>query len=194
MLQRAVLPLLSLLFVFALSSCETEGVDALPKATQQGLNKMGCLLDGKAWLPYTDPVQQGGNQSPVVAYWRVHDQGRISLTLFFNRDRQPKLVDSSVSFFIRDIMGPATLALNRPANPQLTSANPDYGTYSNHDETPDLDYLTGPTATGQLTITRFDTTARVVSGTFAFTGRADDNSGRTVQVSEGRFDMQMERR
>ena len=34
-----------LLLVLALSGCEKEGVDALPKPTQKGLNTMGCLVD-----------------------------------------------------------------------------------------------------------------------------------------------------
>jgi hypothetical protein len=189
-MKTVFLSLLGLLL--ALSGCEKEGVDALPKATQQGLNKMGCLLDGTAWLPYRDPVQQGGNRPPMVAYWQRHDQGRVSLTMLFTRDSQPKRFASDVYLFARNVTGPTALALNQPADPQLTSANPSYGAFINGEETPDLDYLTGPTATGQLTITRFDTTARVVSGTFAFTGRAAD--GRTVAVSEGRFDAQMERR
>ncbi|OGX86509.1 hypothetical protein [Hymenobacter glacialis] len=191
-MKQMALSLLSL--ALTLSSCEKEGVDALPKATQKGLNKMGCLVDGKAWLPYRDPVQQGGNRPPMVAYWQRREQGRVSLTMLFMRNTRPKRFGSLVYLFVRDITGPSTLALDQPANPQLTSANPAYGAFINTDETPDLDYLTGPTATGHLTITRFDTTARVASGTFAFTGRADDNSGRTVQVSEGRFDVQLERR
>jgi hypothetical protein len=128
----------------------------------------------------------------MVAYWRRHDQGRVSLTMLFSRDRQPKRVASRVSFFVRDITGPVNLALNQPANPAFTSANPAYSSFINSDEHPDLHYLTGPMATGELSITRFDTTARVVSGTFSFTGRAND--GRTVAVSQGRFDVQLERR
>ena len=190
MTPRAALSLLALLP--ALSSCDKEGVDALPKATQKGLNTMGCLLDGTAWLPYRNAARQGGTLPPMVAYWRRHDQGRISLTMLFMRDREPQRFASSISFYAPTITGPVTLALNQLARPSATSANPAYGLFSNEDETPDLDYLTGPAATGELVITRFDTIARVASGTFSFTGRADD--GRTVAVSQGRFDVQLERR
>ncbi|GAB3304168.1 hypothetical protein GCM10027348_32750 [Hymenobacter tenuis] len=177
-------------FLLALSSCEKEGVDALPEATQEGKNKMGCLVDGKAWKPYEAP--QLGAKDPFTVYWSLRDQGHVALTLSFSRDSQPKLIASGIYFYVPNIKGPSTITLDQPGTPSQTSANPAYGNFINHDATPDLYYLTGPTATGQLTITRFDTTARIVSGTFAFTGRTDEGS--TVQVSEGRFDMQMERR
>jgi hypothetical protein len=37
-------------------------------------------------------------------------------------------------------------------------------------------------------ITRIDTSARIISGTFQLTLKAMDGSGRTVKLSEGRFD------
>lgn len=48
-------------------------------------------------------------------------------------------------------------------------------------------FLTGPTATGSLTVTRFDTVARVVSGTFDLTVQ-EETSPETHQLTQGRFD------
>ena len=188
--RAALYPLaLSLL----LSSCEKTGVNALPEATQTGRNTMGCLLDGTPWLPYRNAALPGSIslRPPVLAYWRVHDRGRVSLDLYFSRDRQPGRYISSVSLYAPAVTGPATLALNQR---RRTVPEPPNGSFSNADETPDLTYFTGPAATGELVITCFDTTARVVSGTFAFTGLADDASGRTVALSQGRFDVKLERR
>lgn len=43
-------------------------------------------------------------------------------------------------------------------------------------------------ATGELTITRFDLKARIVSGRFHFIG-IDSETGRQVHVTDGRFDV-----
>ena len=49
------------------------------------------------------------------------------------------------------------------------------------------DYLTGPTSPGEVTITRFDTVARVVSGTFEARLR-EYNGPDSVRITKGRFD------
>lgn len=49
------------------------------------------------------------------------------------------------------------------------------------------EYLTKPTITGEMKITRLDEINRIVSGTFWFD--AINSSGVKVQVREGRFDM-----
>ncbi|MBC8085548.1 MAG: hypothetical protein H7Z21_20305 [Hymenobacter sp.] len=47
--------------------------------------------------------------------------------------------------------------------------------------------LTGPTATGTLIVTRFDTVARVVAGTFELTVQ-EEISPETHQLTAGRSD------
>ncbi|AII51801.1 DUF6252 family protein [Hymenobacter sp. APR13] len=185
--MKPAFTLLTLLLVFLSASCKKEEVDALPKATQEGKNTMGCLVNGKAWKPYEAPKLGAGD--PFNVYWRVGN-GRIRLTMFF--DRQTDGDASAIYIYVPDISSPGLIELNQPANPMLTSANPSYGSYIDTQSAPDITYLTGPTAIGQLNITRFDTTARIVSGTFNFTGRAANGSA--VQVTEGRFDMRLERR
>lgn len=177
------------LLALTLAGCKKNEVDALPKATQEGKGTMGCLVNGKAWKPYGAP--QFGSANPYAVYWRLRDNRRqVSLTLFFTRQADDR--PSSMDFYVPNVSGLGTITLDQPADPIITSANPAYAYYSISNIYPNPAYLTGPTATGNLTLTRFDTVARVVSGNFAFTGRAAD--GTTVQVTDGRFDMCLERR
>ena len=73
-----------------------------------------------------------------------------------------------------------------------------YAAFTFHKPSPDQELFTGPDTPGRVVVTRFDTLARVVSGTFEFTavevsGGLTGNgtpvpSGKTVRVTEGRFD------
>ncbi|UOQ52052.1 DUF6252 family protein [Hymenobacter cellulosivorans] len=86
-----------------------------------------------------------------------------------------------------DLRSASTFVLDQPANPQLASSNPAYGSFTFAKPSPEQVLLTGPSATGQLVITRFDSVARVVAGTFEFTAH-EASGGATVRVTEGRFD------
>lgn len=185
--MKSYFPLLAALSLLTTTACEKDEVDALPKATQEGKNQMGCLVNGKAWKPYA-AIQFSGTD-PFAVYWRVGN-GRVRLTMLFSR--QSEQDPSDIYFYVPSISGAGTFDLDQAADPVRTSSNPAYAFYSVSNIYPNPTYLTGPTATGQLTITRFDTTARIVSGTFNFTGRVAD--GGTVEVSKGRFDMRLERR
>ncbi|RSK37186.1 hypothetical protein [Hymenobacter metallilatus] len=178
------------LLLLTLAACKKDEVDALPKATQDGRGTMGCLVEGKAWTPYIAPQLGGG--SPYVAYYRYRTSPGVALTMLFTRNARDKTPASSIYFFLPNTVGPGSVALDQPADPIRASFNPAYANYSDYKTGLQVDYLTGPTAPGTLTLTRFDTVARVASGTFSFTARALDGS--TVQVTDGRFDVRLEKR
>ncbi|HEX8350348.1 MAG TPA: hypothetical protein VF598_10330 [Hymenobacter sp.] len=52
-------------------------------------------------------------------------------------------------------------------------------------------FYTGPDAVGGVTITRFDTVAHVVSGTFDLTVQ-EENGTETHQLTDGRFDLTLD--
>lgn len=173
------------------AGCKKDPIKALPKATQEGKNTMGCLVDGKAWTPKgSDGGLVGGSAvPPISAQWRRQRRNGLGgqLTLDFRR-RSKEETKSDVRFFVPKLTQPASIALDQNANPYLGGTNPAYGLYTFYDNLSDPDYRTGPDASGTLTITRFDTVACIASGTFSFTAR-DAASGQTVQVTEGRFDV-----
>ena len=69
----------------------------------------------------------------------------------------------------------------------VTSGPIGYAGFSFYRPNPDRELFTGPDTPGRIVVTRFDTVARVVSGTVEFTAR-HDAGGKTVRVTEGRFD------
>jgi hypothetical protein len=94
----------------------------------------------------------------------------------------------NVDFFIPDIQRAGTFQLDQPASPVLGYRNPAYGVYVVDRPTPIRIFSTGPSATGTLIITRFDTIARVVSGTFEMTVK-EEVGPETHQLTQGRFDL-----
>ena len=79
-----------------------------------------------------------------------------------------------------------TFVFDQTPRPNVVSGPIGYAsfTFSKH---PRRELFTGPDSPGRVVVTRFDTSAHVVSGTFEFTARQVPG-GTLVRVSEGRFD------
>ena len=163
------------------ASCQKDPVDPLrdlPEATQTGANTIGCLVNGQRMEPVTDAF----NADPIHVI--RFPSGRLEVYFTHNKGKLNRLIILSVP----RLRQAGTYALNQPANPSFPTINPAYGYYSTYNPEPDSRYLTGPTARGQLIVTRFDSVAQIVAGTFEFT--AQHTSGPdTVRVTHGRFDL-----
>ncbi|RTQ48497.1 hypothetical protein EJV47_16125 [Hymenobacter gummosus] len=152
-------------------------VEKLPRATQEGKNTAGFLLDGRAWLPSASDLTASG---PVGA----RREGR-SLTVYMVRNGSSS-ERVTVNLFLPEIFIAGAFLLNRTPNISL-GYRPAHGLFSQYAAFPNGYYFTGPDAVGELVVTRFDTVARVVSGTFEMRVR-EPNTGQTRQLTQGRFD------
>ncbi|GAA3932842.1 hypothetical protein [Hymenobacter algoricola] len=183
--MKTHLTLLLALGILSISACKKDKNDpnGLPPATQEGKNTAGFLLDGQPWLP--EWKTNLSVNSPVDASWQRTVKGR---SLRFGFTRQNDSESNHLDFFVPHIRQTGTFELNQPASPTLGDRNPAYGIYVMAKEVPDRLFLTSPTATGTLTVTRFDTVAHIVSGTFELTVQ-EGKSQETHSVTEGRFDL-----
>ncbi|WP_400192895.1 hypothetical protein [Hymenobacter sp. B81] len=177
--------LLTATLLLLLWGCKKEKtpLETLPPATQQGLNRMGCLIDGAAWQP-----RPGGLFAPTpigVSRWPV--EGHTTLSFIRFEDGGDK---SSVSLYVPRLRQPGTYALDQFAVWTNTWRNPPYGQHVIEGEVPGThrDFYTGPEATGTLVVTRLDTVARIVAGTFEMTVR-EAATGETKRLTHGRFDL-----
>jgi hypothetical protein len=181
--MKPTFSLFSLLLVF-LIACKKEQteLEKLPDATQTGSGDAGFLLDGQAWLPEGSPGGIFGGSGGFKARWSRTASGR-SLELVFSRDSDR----TGLNMFVPNIRQVGTFQLNQLASPVLGYRNPPYGLFAMTKPVPDRYFLTGPTATGTLTVTRFDTVARIAAGTFEMTVQ-EETTPETHQLTEGRFD------
>ena len=169
--------ILILISFFILSCCNKDDdtpiaeIDKLPPATHTGANTVGCLLDGKAFLP--------GNFNNSTNCFYQFVNGEYYFTLAFRKtDNDNILTGIDVGTNEKQIFQNETYELIEYA-PNNASAAYIYGTFENS---------TSSIHKGQLTITKLDEINHIVSGTFWFD--VLDTYGVVHQVREGRFDMQ----
>ena len=169
--------LLLLLTTFALSCCNKDDdkpiaeIDKLPPATQTGANTVGCLLDGKAFLP-------GNFPNSTNCFYQFVDGNYYFALALRKRDSQNNLIGLDIGTNAKQIFQNETLVLLEYL-PDNASAAYIYGTFQN---------FTNNIHTGELTITKLDEINHIVSGTFWFD--VQDSNGVVHQIREGRFDMQ----
>lgn len=165
------------------AACKKDDPNALPDATQEGSNTAGFLLDGQPWLPKGSTL--GSNVSGVSATWNPASKQR-NLRIGFGRYNDEDI--TSFGFYIPYIKQSGIVKLDQNAPLYLGNDNPAYGLYLIHRPSPDRYFLTTSTSRGQVIITRFDTIARVVSGTFEAQVREDGGTA-THTITQGRFDV-----
>ena len=174
--------------------------DKLPAATQTGANTAGCIVDGLTWVPRREGFLFGGNYSPIDVQWGKVRGGRhpLALVLIKNIDDVTQVHgETSLHLYLPDITQPGTFVLDQPANPSVVNGPTAYADF-HFNRSPTKQLRTGPGAPGRLVVTRLDTVARVVSGTFEFTpaevtsGLTGNGTpvpgGKTARITEGRFD------
>jgi hypothetical protein len=177
--MRKILSLLLILFLF--SSCDKDGnlineKEKLPPITNSGANTVGCLINGKVFLPH-----QSGINPSVNCFYQI-EGGEQYFVMDFADLRKGK--SERVVLMLRkvDVKEGELYKLNTKFTiaPELTGA---LGVYSSAESQL---FYTNETVTGELKITRLDESKSIIAGTFWFDAVSD--KGEKVQISEGRFD------
>ena len=153
-------------------------INQLPPETQTGAGTFGCLVNGGVFKPKGSPF---GGSIKSCAYQRINDgyyfqlsaknSGDILTSVSIHTDSLP--IEENKIYILENFFEKQTAS----------------GRYfiSNNSNMTFTEYLTTSSITGELKITKFDETQRIVSGTFWFD--AVNDKGEKVQVREGRFDM-----
>ena len=97
--------------------------------------------------------------------------------------------ESEFEILVSGITGPGTYQLNNTVG---LPASVSYGYYVKRNFSPENEWLTSATYTGSVTLTRLDTVAKVVSGTFQFNALNIYNTPQPLSVTEGRFDLRLQ--
>ena len=162
--------LLLLLTTFTLSCCINDDdkpqnpIDQLPPATQTGANTFGCLINGEPFV-----VSNTSNQTAIYQGGVLQIGGGIDNSI----------MDKRISINIS-----APINLNTPYDLTLFPNN--LAIFVNNGEGCYYDY--DHTTSGTLTITKFDQTNFIISGTFNFSTQT--NECENINITNGRFDLQ----
>lgn len=170
--------LLFLLIPLFLLSCKDRNDDPeqpvtelskLPPATQTGANKVGCLLDGKAFLP-------GNYNNSTNCFYQFVDGEYYFVMGLDNKDADYNLTAIAIGTQKKQIHQGEVYNLYE------LSENNAYGGYIYNT----FESNTTHTHTGKLTITKLDTVNQIVAGTFWYD--ILDHEGKLHQIRDGRFD------
>ena len=164
--------------VLFLSSCKKE-VTELPPATQTGANTFGAMVDGKIWVP------QGFASIPSSNILEARLLGGNFFITAQNFSSSPN--ETEFDIVLVGVTGPGTYSLN--VNVPHPSSAGSYAYYVKRNLSPINEWITSATFTGSVTLTKFDTVGRIVSGTFQFNAGEVFNSAPAVAVVDGRFDV-----
>ena len=145
----------------------------LPPETQTGANTVGCLVNGKVFLPFAE-----GINAEVNCFYQLVG-GKYYFTMAFSDLRGNSI--ETVNLFTANInlqLG-QTYTLNQKYTPVEGGGAEYYQNLSNKFSTNNLQ-------TGELKITKLDPSKSIISGTFWFD--AVNATGEKVEIRSGRFD------
>ena len=169
-------PLLLLLFSLAIISCKK---DKLTKETQKGANTFSCLIDGEIYKPCSEPRILGDPGIPSLdgglSVSGNRMEARVSASC--NKFREE---DKNVYIEIGNFTGAGTYLLSDLSNRLL---------YSIYDNNTYREYSSKNTKSGRVIITKDDSTSKILSGAFEFEGVHNNDPGKIVKITSGRFDI-----
>ena len=170
---------LMLAALLGLSQCkksDPDPADQLPLATQTGQSKVGCLVNGQPWVP----VGGGSSKNFFIDYDPTLGSGIFSLSA--ERYTGKPTGNEYLVVFANPFKNAGTYNLGDPLTTRASLNHLEVGCdYDSRDA--------GTYCQGTLTITRLDTQARIISGTFAFTLAKPGCD--TLKVTQGRFDKKL---
>ncbi|MGQ0740160.1 MAG: DUF6252 family protein [Bacteroidota bacterium] len=159
-------------------SCKKE-VKELPPATQTGANTFGLKLNGEMWVP------QGFAGIPDSDLLKARLLGNVLIITAQNFSSSPTETEFEMKVF--GAAGAGTYLFS--SNTSYPNGPNNYGYHVKRKLNPLDEWITSAAQTGSVNITRLDTAARIVSGTFRFNAENLVNPSQTISVTEGRFDI-----
>jgi hypothetical protein len=170
------------LVICLLLSCKKD-IEELPEATQTGANTFGARVNGAFWVP-------GGKNILTTDVLEARFGGSNSVFIHA-RDFRAIPTEREFVIYLQGITGPGVYHLN-----STTSIYPNqsasYAYYEERRFRPFAEWITDAQHTGTVTVTRYDETEKIISGTFEFTAVNLDDPSQTITVTDGRFDVEIQ--
>ena len=155
----------------------------LPAESKAGANTFGCLVNGQVWEANNATTLAGNVLTPNATY----RNGELRIDAF--RRLQVDGPVTNFYFTATRVTGPGVYALRQGRNARLETLNRTFG------------YVADTVRVGTLTVTRLDTAGArpLVAGRFELRAVARGASRSAefpaeLRISDGRFDIQLNRR
>ena len=164
-------------FLFCTTCKKTSPAKVLPPITQTGASTFGCKINGQVWVPYYPCNDASWNGAVELAYSFNSANKNSVLPMSFGINAENFKDKNSLHIgTIGTLYGTGniidTLYIDFLANS---------GVYSNCIGCPESN-------SHMFKITKLDTVAKIISGTFSFTLYGSSDS---IVITDGRFDLQI---
>lgn len=179
-----------LLLVFAFLSCRREKVPnlSLPSITQSGQNTLGFLIDSNVWVNYGRRCTIAGcNDNKVEAHLYRQPNGDFDLEVSAGYSVTSETIDQMFFLYTTNVTTTGTFFLDNTLGRGMkfiaSNYTQSYKEFKNRFPNNCV-----------LTITKFDTTNRIIAGTFSGVLYNPANQTDSVRIQDGRFDAQLDYR
>ena len=173
-------------------------VDQLPPATTSGANTAGCIINGKVLITKNGINSTSGFPVFGLKYFVGPNFGTPNFDEYFSLDIQnlknKKGIDYTIYVHLNNMILGAGLYnvgqsngenyIDGPNNPQIIVNEINENVYTGKK------FWSSPNS-GTINITRFDYSNKIISGVFSCTLYNKDNPTETIQVTDGRFDINL---
>jgi hypothetical protein len=178
---------ITLLFLLALlfSFCDkfkkkVKVKEELPIASQEGKNTFGCMVEGEVWLPKNyDPLNSiFSSYKPItLSYYNKNLTVRA-------KQKTKQYTERSINIYSKNITKAGLYKLYLDDFNKTTTAY----VFTDLNLKTSTVFPISDTANSNLIITKLDTVAKIISGSFSFDFILDN---RTVRVRDGVFDVKL---
>lgn len=178
-----------LLLIFTVLSCRQEKLPlSLPPVSQTGQNTLGFFVDNKVWTNYGRRCTIAGcNDNKVRAQFYKQPNGDFVLSIGAAYSVSSQTIDQLFDFTTTNITTTGTYALDSSLGHQVLYVASLYSqSYK--------DYTNSVPNKFVLMITKFDTTNKIVAGSFNGVLYNRINLADSVLIQDGRFDAQLDYR
>ena len=180
--MKRIYLLLALLPLFLITACDDDDLQPRPgetpletlnrlvPATQTGAGTFGCLVNGEVWIPEVD-----GPDSAIDALTGITNPNNLTITARkepLSDNRNHNLVIGSV------------FEVEQPSPMKLFSKFRDRDVNDNCSA-----ILLDTTFLNFITISKHDQENQIISGTFECTMQEPECPEKTIEITEGRFDL-----
>jgi hypothetical protein len=182
--------LLSVMILLTFVSCKKQGIPNLnlPLATTIGQNTLGFKVDNKVWTNYGRRCTIGGcRDNNVLAYLYKQPNGDFILGISAAYTVSSEAIDQSFGIYTKNITTTGTFSLDSSLGRGMNFVASSYT--QSHKE-----YYNKFINKCFLTITKFDTTNKIISGTFHGILYNYLNLNDSTKIEEGRFDSHLDYR
>jgi hypothetical protein len=161
----------------------------LPPITQTGANTFGCVINGEVLIPKDSRGSLGGvspKKGITVAYLQNNN---FTIDAGNFRDEN----GDRIYIYINNLVSIGTYSFGLSNGESTSTFEPDYPhcwgtTFNNLGE--GKKHLSN-TNSGTIKITRFDQDNHIISGTFELTVFNRENPTETIEITDGRFDINL---